>query len=784
VAKQPSIEKNHVQTNPIASEISRYVSNPLQQGEVFFEFLVDQSKRQPYSLHHWVGGLEACFGWVVGDPSNQRALAASELLYEDKPLYESYDVPSEDRETCATLLDSLTIDDDKYAVFQIGARGSGKSSAQNRLINHRGDNLFKRRHTFFRADVSKLHEYNAESLAGVADHSARMTIPDYMALHAFFVALRKGSHESKDPAMVLFAKDAIEATKSKYHNGVSDTDFTIWLKTTAEAESGKFVNHWFNVITAFRRRDQHPHHNKDLFTFFRFCRDGNRIPANELQELFLLFLEYVTGRRQDNSCWREDDARDVVVIVDGVDNLRLDEFKLDAPPPGGLRSRSWYALYLNDLHRCVMEQTWAPLVKRMLVALRPDTAEDLRRLGVPVDHQEERLDDARFGGKALIHVSPPDVNALVRRKVNAAQTHPEDSMFLSGVPRAHVERRAEFETEVPEMHIWFEHFYQQFIKMHLESLTTCDVVAASASDVVRVVFNDNIRSFQRNLLRTFSALYTRTRLECDDESAPDRAARFNLFKALTASPFCIEASVTAGSPYFADNDNERIKGRWCPNVFDFVPTKSGTKRWYGLVNTRLLQLLPSSSDSRALLSEDEVLESLAIFDYPAVLIRRALLLALEFGLIEQGEFALNENGTRVARYRKTEKGEYVLRLPFKNAVVLYLMATGCRLDMRGFEVERSYQKRLEEHWLHSNTTKIRNFRAAALKSGAYLLRHIVSAHEYEKNWIGSARFKKEFELPDISPLVSDLTSAAIAAVQTATISSILRDFQLERADAT
>jgi hypothetical protein len=185
-----------------------------------------------------------------------------------------------------------------------------------------------------------------------------------------------------------------------------------------------------------------------------------------------------------------------------------------------------------------------------------------------------------------------------------------------------------------------------------------------------------------------------------------------------------------------------------------------------------------------LLSEDDILESLAIFDYPAVLVRRALLLALDFGLIEQGEFALHKNGTPVARYRKTEKGEYVLRLPFKNAVVLYLMATGCPLDMRGFEAERSYQKRLEKHWLHSNATKIRNFRAAALKSGAHFLRHILSAHEHEKNRIGSEHFEEKFELPDISPLIVDLTSAAIVAVQPTTISTILRDFHLELDDVT
>lgn len=755
--------------------IEEYIELPLYANDSALDFLVPPGSRRPRDIHKWAKGLEGSFGWVAGDPSSAKVKNASRLLYESEPADHHASVPNVGKVPCLTLLDRLTADNAQKDVFLIGARGSGKSSAQNDLINHPDDNFFKRGFTFFRADVAKLHHFNVMELDATEKLKERITIAEYMMVHSFFVAFRKGNAQSADPAMCLFAEDAKAAQAGKYSPVPVGTLFQRWIEDRAQVEADRFNALWTAVVWAFRARGNDKKHDRDLYTFLKKWRGVDPSLREFLPALFEIFLEFIVG--VDELALARPRVAKIVWIVDGVDNLRIDEYRPVHMGNGAGTSREWYRKYLDDLKEMTSGRLWPNLIHKTLFAIRPDTAEDLGAIDAHVNLSAVgSASGSRTAADHVVVVCPPNISKMTDRKRLAARDHSVDALYIESIGDSDASRSAEYSEQVPEMHKWFETFVPLFVEAHLQTLKECDQPHNSARDVLRIVFNDNVRSYSRNLIYTFSAVYDAAFKKCQTGYVTDLKKREAEFCS-TVAAIAFEVSVTAGAPYFPENSDDTINGRWCPNLFEFVLTE-GSNRWNGLVMLRLLQALPIPSSTQRPLRTTEIVALLATMGYPKVLVERATLYAVEFGLIFKRDTLLTASGMFEPLYATTEKGTYIRKLPFCSAAVLYLMSTGCRFAPSSTPPPSQVKALLDAHWIHHRDSESRAFWAAALKSGTYLLRHIVNAHEMDKSTAGAALDPRFAEIPMQSVLLH-LTNGAAGLRGSPGIEAVLLDLVVQ-----
>lgn len=752
----------------VRSAIDAYIVKPIYATGKDVAFLLEPNARKPRTIHKWVKGLEGSFGWVAGDPSSEKVKRASRLLYESQAADGGVCIPAPGNVPCIRLLEKITTSSPHPDIFLIGARGSGKSSAQNDLINNPEDNLFVRGFTFFRADVAKLHHFNVEKLDVPDKLSARMTIAEYMMVHAFFVAFRKGNTESADPAMRLFAEDALAARGSRFSPPAEESPFLSWIEQRTMQSAGDYKSLWASIVQAYRGRVQNTRNDSDLYTFLIKWRQIETQSRSLLPDLFEIFLEFIVG--VDGYDPPRNSTARIVLIVDGVDNLRVDEYRLAHIGNGAGTSREWYGKYLEDLKRMTEGGMWPNLARKTVFAIRPDTAEDLETLGAHVGLAAPGGLASSRDTDSVILVGPPDIDLMTKRKREAARDRSVEALFIEGLGDPDASKSTDYTRQVPEMHRWFDLFVPLFISVHNLTLKQCELPHGSARHVLRIVFNDNVRSYSRNLIYTFSAVYDAAFDSCRGQHITAPNMRDQEFIA-TAKAIAFEVSVTAGASYFPENNDDKINGRWCPNLFDFVLT-SGESRWNGLVLLRVLQTLPDINSTNCGLTTLDIVDLLATMKYPKVLVERALLYAHEFGLICKRNTELSTQHRIEIRYERTEKGVYIQRLPFYNAAVLYLMSTGCRFAPGESPPPKRMNDLIAAHWIHDRAAESRAFWAAALKSGTYLLRHILSAHTRDKA-IAGKDIDGRFSEVEIAKVLGDLTNGAAGLKGSPGIESVL-----------
>ena len=131
--------------------------------------------------------------------------------------------------------------------------------------------------------------------------------------------------------------------------------------------------------------------------------------------------------------------------------------------------------------------------------------------------------------------------------------------------------------------------------------------------------------------------------------------------------------MSGGSVLPPQNYNRRSdrEGDWCPALFFSKPI-SGERYWPGLIPIRVLQIVGnlyrnSKAIRRYPAAWIPILHSL--FGYSTEQINEALLRLLDYGLIEKGSLAWNNEGKANVVLRLTAKGEFILNLPFNDLVV-------------------------------------------------------------------------------------------------------------------
>lgn len=749
-------DSEHMQTYKQLAD--KYLSRPLDQAYQPL-LIVPDEMRLPQPLKGWARGLDDTFSFCTVNPSSARSVQRFRLLYQAglqgiEDADEEPTVPPNDQ-----LLNALTerskSESEERFVMLMGPRGSGKSSAQNEIIVGltSGESFFSRGYTFFRADVSKLVKFHRSLNRrgyGPADvDTKRMSIRSYMELHAAFVIFAKGRDETcVDPAILLFKTDAEYASKgsSREENLGFESPFLEWVRNEDSIEHSRLSAVWFRLILAFRARGTVKDDDLDVIRYLTEIHDdlhdNSLFSPGDVADLFEYMVAYITGR--DRKTGEVHDAHrtaEVVVIVDGVDNIRFDDYDHVRHLAFGTTSSDWYERYLRDLEAMMQLDGWLKLVPRRLFALRPETWADVKELLV----RSSVIGHTSSGDHAtskrekypVFKMQVPNVDLIVLRKVTASDVN--EDLLAVGVDDI-TRREAILKPQVrSEFLKWFDWFRDAFFSAHLRSLRQCGIEASTSSDVLRIAFANNVRCFSRNLVRSYAKFYDIARLALtsgDSESTSDE--RDLHVKGLLGTDIVFELSVLAASDFFPPNFNLNVKARWCPNLFEYdtadfaYPTP-----WRGLTMLRVLQALPAS-DAEASWSFTEIVAKLNPLGYAADEIAKTFSIAKEAALVERYNDRIEKGGTVVLRYRKTVKGVYLERLPFRNHDVLYLMATGCPLHPYpsmpkepSSTLRRRYLTAQNELMLHRPNDANRYFPGAALRLGVHLLRHIFQATTVE-----------------------------------------------------
>lgn len=761
------VEKSYKNlVDELRHKLDSYIGKSIAVDLKDYYYILDPSKRVSSNLKGYTSNLLNAFGWFAASKSEK---ITTSLLYENtcssNVLPHNLYLPSE--EGCVELKRLLIECNENADIFLVGERGSGKTLAQNQFLNFHLETINLLGFTFFRADVGKLHDFNHMETK-LDKHFNRMTIQEYMALHAFDVVLSHGAVTTIDPGLLRFQNDYIAArnkSMTTLQARIDFTEFSYYLKQQTDGDN--IAQAWREIVIAFAKKDDDKEEkNADLFSFLKNCRRESKLTKDIILILFNYFMRFITTEQEISASIATNEKTTtlkpckIILMIDGVDNLRTDDYKSNSNWVGGRTSGEWYQFYLDDVKSLLNKGGLASLAHKTLYALRPDTHEQLRdAINATLVHQTGETKEA-----SILYVVPPCAEKMFERKRVAAKEHPGATKFTHKLNQD-ILKTDDYKLAVTELHKCFEDFIPKFFKAHLSSLKQCETSASTYDDVLELVFNNNMRSLERNAIRTFGAVYEYMQSTIASGST-NKIIRIDAFNNINENVI-FEFSVTGGNPYFIPNSNEAANGRWCPNLFEFLDITSST-RWDGLVLLRVLQALPEYSSEENSQSEQDIFKLLSSFDYSEQQIRYAIWNAGDFGLIRTRSTSLDFQNNTVPKFEKTKKGSYIQKLVFKNISVLYLMGTGMKgLGIGASDCHNLINRRANQ-WLHFPDSKDRQFWVSVFKTGVHLLRHIKSADRRDRaTSLGkSIEIDAKFTIPDLSTVVYTISSSAAGLMST------------------
>ena len=276
-------------------KITIYVRTPIDVTNKDYFYVLDPKLRPIRHPKGFSRGLHSAFGWVPANPNSSEAHVATTLLYEET----CSNINSNSIPTAAgfkALLSQLTDDSNIFDLYLVGNRGSGKTFVQNKLINHNLDELNRGGFTYFRADVAKLHDFNARLLIRESTTDLRMSIQEYMALHAFFVVFSHGNRASKDPGLVKFHSDfeAVRAGKrSNIESQITNTSFSAYIRE--DTDSTDLTSCWSLIAKSFANKRPDPNkEDEDLFSYLENCRKNLLLTQPNILKIFDRFMQFIT----------------------------------------------------------------------------------------------------------------------------------------------------------------------------------------------------------------------------------------------------------------------------------------------------------------------------------------------------------------------------------------------------------------------------------------------------------------------------------------------------------
>lgn len=696
--------------------------------------ILDQIKsNRTTSLDSFYKDLDRVFGWISANPSREDRINSFKQLYVTAQHNEN------DSNLVARLISLISSETPEFGVI-VGKRGSGKTALTNYVLTVHHRDLQAKGITWVRADIAKLHALNEELVRqGKVSIGSCWSVNDYMALHAFFVMIEYGANDD-----VL--KFSMSGEKNHPQNSTSP------IEKRLAATSDKLAAHWKlirlldderrRLLLAGRLKKANDHDLK-----WYFSNIHGKIDSAEINKLYSKIFEIIRDDYKQNM----GEFPKIVFVFDGVDNIRADEHAPKDMWLDGRSARSWYFGYLGELQQYLKHAGGCLPYDKCLFVIRNDTEEDLGEF--PLAHQQ-----IADGASPRIEIQIPDITKLFSAKLVYTKNSEEHCVSLQG-PEEKSERLAQF--------AWF---FEQFSTAHIDALRRSLRIRRkpyTISDVVDITFNGNIRSFSRNIIRSFIYLHQFAKYQIDFQNCRSSEERTSFLK--SHIPLIFEGSTLAGNNYMKPNFDQSTKGRWCPNFFEFED--STTNRWDGLVILRVLQSTFLDEDEQPPPTLNQIKKSLFELGYSDRCVHIAVYTCLEYGLIELYRQINNiELGIQEFSINKTRKGAFLQNMVFSNVTTLYLIATGCRYS--GINPENTADSK-SNPYLHKITPP-RFFSASAIRTVSHLVRHIRSAHRrdlaclqmLEKN-ISTTQPKlftamtpiahQKFSLPDTSQLLISLS---------------------------
>lgn len=680
--------------------IRRYGHSPIETEGVRYREIVNQERdNRVWSPEAFFKDLQRVFGWVSANPSDSSKVKLFQALF---LLSDEGSIHKRPIGSVAQVVEEFTefLQSGHQQFAQVlGRRGSGKTALTNYVLSVNHEALQKAHTTWLRADIAKLHAINEERFRH-SPNSVIMTVDEYMAVHGFSVILSYGRTDTVFQPAFMDEADWPDNSESPFEKYLSTVDTNLASKWRLIRRTEK--NRMAQVSQGMLKKEQ----DQDLKWYILKVSEG--VTPDEARSLFRACWEFIS-KSYSNECGKRPR---LILVFDGVDNLRTDEH---APKSMWLAKRSardWYFVYLRELAHYLEGGAHCLPFDSCVFVIRDDTAEDLTAL-VNVAHQQEEMHEiVRF------ETACPDIEKMFKRKVRFAR----NSANHCGAAGQSIPKDERLEQ--------FEWFYSEFCDAHIDILKRSlpmRVRSFSVRDVVDITFNGNIRSFSRNLIRTFAYLNRYAASHDDYNTLQSREDRLSFLR--NSRHLVFEGSVLAGNHFMRLNFDQRAKGRWCPNVFQFE--ESTASRWDGLVLLRVLQSCPLSDSDQPAVVRSSLQRDLGFLGYDAHCVGVAIYTAIEFGLLCLGKMIRNpDHSTHELALFKTAKGGFIERFIFLQPSVLYLIATGATLAGTGGE----FPERGSNPYIH-RLNPPRFFSVSVIRTVALLCRHIISAHRRDMEYV-------------------------------------------------
>lgn len=667
-------------------------------------------------------GLDKAFGWFGANPNSESKKRHSRILYAIDPAPNNKSTALPTKKGLDLLVSLLTtgkrVDDPTpYSdIFIVGARGSGKSAASNYVFNSRFEELMAAQTTLFRADIAKLHD-----VINVPRHQrgeVPVSITKYVILHAFMVAIAHS--DGQEQALKKFFP---------YKNIQNHRPHTHFESSLSSQE----VIGWHQIVGAYRdsillkgQKDA------DLIAFINETNNSvTDLLALDLWKKFSQFLKSAQGGN----------LKRIVLMFDGVDNLRADQFSSKYSIEK--TNHDWYLNYLYELINYFKRQAKIALADQFVYSFRNTTKTDFDRLSnVGLGHEGR-------GDLMLNCVPQKPARIFIKRLLNYTNVGVRDLVTGSQVVDDTSGNRSvqEINERLERTRKSLEKNTTALLKIFAHEMSKYSMPTdpwnrtRTAAELIKYVFNGNIRSFLRNMIRSHIAVDEFSKLS-DRPITPEH--RF-------------ECCVLAGNFLFPKNSDSSLRGRWCPNLFEVDIAQSNGK-WAGLCCVRILQILPRELEiTKRALTFDEIKGFLINLEYEEKVIESSAQILFEFGLLQIRDDRIGAN----ARYYKTDKGSFIEWLTFNNISVFYLMAASSKfprqIKQRPFEIEK-----IEGVWVHKRNSP-RYFLIAAARTAVQFMRSIKSVHSREEvqleglNTDIQNELKKYIVEPQLSNLIEDLS---------------------------
>lgn len=664
-------------------------------------------KLKPVQLHAYSDFgryVERIFGTVEYNPSDPNSDQAIQETYETECQAEDLYAERLPTKEGFENLHRQILDDRCSCIVLLGRRGSGKTFAINYFLSRHFLEL-NRDHsiTFFRCDVARLAALNDRP----RPDSVPITIQEYIAAHMYFVLFRWGANDN----LLKYAYPRESVSEP------SQQAFVDYLtRSIANAEQRAVLHEiWQALCIKYEECCQTLIAKQRKLRFVEdVVRDIDRLQQKTYRLLFRYFLMYIRtlGSAENIRAGR------VINIIDGVDNL------LHRPDTDTLRLE-----YLRQLIPYMPKNTEAGTFDKNIIIMRDESWHELNAdsTSLPKPDPEDYL--------SLLHMGRASLDHIFARKRRVA-LQPISAKFKDWL-------KGDVEKAVCNSMTTFD----LVSKTLLKEMSRVEEYLPNGNknrswNPIDCLFNGNIRSYSRNLVRSYDYIIAVSRKDKRIGEALQKSTQEAHVDSVTAiERILLEGSITAGNMFMSKNTDRQVKGRWCPNLF-FFDQVDGYPYWGGLTTLRLLQLLEHQSQKYSAESAAALLTEL--FGYPRDIVRNHISDAREFGLIENGDYmaqlkSVDGVGKFAPALKITQKAEYIKLLAFSNAAVFYLMALGTPMSDPVLRVLP--QEPLVHHQAEIGR---RSFPIAAVSTSILLMYHIVGTHRSEMERLHKREAKSEF----------------------------------------